>query len=232
MTTNETTLHSKKAIIWDLDNTLYRITPEIADMLDEKMAEALVEDLNVPLDLQECKRLVKESYKTYRDGGEYFYQNYNISPKDLSFYYNERNPVHLIEPYNDLAEKLKQIPLEQYIFTASNRPASERILKRIGLYEMFKNRFYSVEDFGVYKKNEDEKVYHLYCQKVGLNPSECIFVDDSYSNLEFAKKSGMTTVRIYYNNNSASDKEYIDMAFKGVLECIEALIGLLKKKIA
>ena len=97
---------------------------------------------------------------------------------------------------------------------------------------MFKNRFYSVEDFGVYKKNEDEKVYHLYCQKVGLNPSECIFVDDSYSNLEFAKKSGMTTVRIYYNNNSASDKEYIDMAFKGVLECIEALIGLLKKKIA
>ena len=41
MTTNETTLHTKKAIIWDLDNTLYRITPEIADMLDEKMAEAL-----------------------------------------------------------------------------------------------------------------------------------------------------------------------------------------------
>ena len=34
----------KKVIIWDLDNTLYRITPEIADTLDETMAEALVEE--------------------------------------------------------------------------------------------------------------------------------------------------------------------------------------------
>ena len=221
---------NKKVVIWDLDNTLYRITPEIADMLDETMAVALVEDLHVPLELADCKALVKESYKQYRDGGEYFYQNYNISPKDLSFYYNKRNPVHMIEPYQNLALKLKQSPLEQYVFTASNRQASERILKRIGLYEMFKDRFFSVEDFGVYKKNENADVYHQYCQKIGYQPTECIFVDDSYSNLEFAKETGMTTIRIYYQNNSASDKEYIDAAFKGVEQCIEALIDATKKE--
>ena len=217
-------LCDKKVIIWDLDNTLYRITPEIADTLDETMAQALVEDLGVALSLQECKALVKQSYKTYRDGGEYFYQNYGISPKDLSFYYNKRNPVHLIEPYQNLAQKLEKIGLEQYVFTASNRHASERILKKIGLYEMFKDRFYSVEDFGVYKKNEDEAVYIQYCEKIGFKPEECIFVDDSYSNLEFAKKAGMTTVRIYYQDNSAGDKDYIDTAFKGVEQCIDAML--------
>ena len=62
----------KKAIIWDLDNTLYRITPEFADMLDEAMAKALVLDLGVNLSVPECKDLVKESYRVYRDGGEYF----------------------------------------------------------------------------------------------------------------------------------------------------------------
>ncbi|HCU58553.1 MAG TPA: hypothetical protein DIC64_01065 [Alphaproteobacteria bacterium] len=221
---------NKKVVIWDLDNTLYRITPEIADMLDETMAIALVEDLHVPLELADCKALVKKSYKEYRDGGEYFYQNYHISPKDLSFYYNKRNPVHMIEPYQNLALKLKQIPLEQYVFTASNRHASERILKRIGLYDMFKDRFFSVEDFGVYKKNENADVYHQYCRKIGYQPAECIFVDDSYSNLEFAKETGMTTIRIYYQNNSASDKEYIDAAFKGVEQCIEALISATKKE--
>ena len=217
-------LCDKKVIIWDLDNTLYRITPEIADMLDETMAVALIEDLNVPLELEKCKALVKESYKTYRDGGEYFYQHYGISPKDLSFYYNKRNPVHLIEPYQNLAEKLGKIGLEQYVFTASNRSTSERILKQIGLYDMFCDRFYSVEDFGVYKKNENADVYRRYCEKIGYLPEECIFVDDSYSNLEFAKEAGMTTVRIYYQNNSAADKPYIDMAFKGVEECVDALI--------
>ncbi|MBQ7659225.1 MAG: HAD-IA family hydrolase [Alphaproteobacteria bacterium] len=220
----------KKAVIWDLDNTLYRITPEFADTLDETMALALIEDLNVPLSLEECKALVKESYRIYRDGGQYFYQTYNISPKDLSRCYHKRNPVHLIEPYSDLATKLKKIPLEQYVFTASSRSATERILRHIGLYEMFKNRFYSVEDFGVYRKNEDVNVYEQYCEKIGHNPNECIFVDDSYSNLEYAKQAGMTTVRIYYQNNSASDKPYIDTAFKGVHECIDVLIAATTKK--
>ena len=49
-------------------------------------------------------------------------------------------------------------------------------------------------------------------------------LDDSYSNLEFAKEIGMTTVRIFYRENSAKDKQFIDMAYKGVENCIDALI--------
>ncbi len=206
----------KKVIIWDLDNTLYRETPEFADMLDETMAIALVEDLGVPLDLAECKARVKESYKIHRDGGEAFYEAYNITPKQLSDAYHLRKPVEKIVPYENLAERMSQLDAEQFVFTASNRYASERILKQIGLYEMFKDKFYSVEDFGVYKKNESADVYRKYCKKINKNPEDCLFVDDSYSNLEFAKETGMATARIYYNANSAKDKNYIDMAFKGI----------------
>lgn len=214
----------KKVVIWDLDNTLYRITPDFADRLDLAMAEALVLDLGVKMSVEECKALVKQSYKIYRDGGEYFYQNHNISPKDLFKHYFNRKPVHLIEPYKNLAEKIKKIPFDQYVFTASNRIASEKILKHIGLYDIFKGKFYSVEDFGVYKKNENSEVYKQYCNKIGSTPNECIFVDDSYSNLEFAKEIGMTTVRIFYRENSAKDKQFIDRAYKGVENCIDALI--------
>lgn len=219
----------KKAVIWDLDNTLYRITPEFADTLDHVMAEALVYDLGIQMSIPECKAIVKESYQKYRDGGELFYRDYQVSPKDLSECYHNRKPVDLIEPYVGLAEKLKQIPFEQYVFTTSSRSASERILRHIGLFELFKNRFYSVEDFGVYKKNESADVYRKVCEKIGFKPVECIFVDDSYSNLEFAKETGMTTVRIYYQNNSAKDKTYIDAAYKGVEQCADALIACTKK---
>lgn len=215
---------SKKAVIWDLDNTLYRITPDFADKLDGVMAEALIMDLGVQLPLDDCKALVKKSYKEFRDGGEIFFKQYGITPESLSVAYHQRIPVHLIVPYEGLAEKLKQVPFEQYVFTASNREGSTRILKHIGLWEMFRNRFFSVEDFGVTKKNENAEVYRRYCEKIGQNPADCIFVDDSYSNLEFAKEVGMTTVRIYYNDNSAKDKTYIDTAFKGVEACVEALI--------
>ena len=40
---DEVTL-ADKTIIWDLDNTLYRITPEFADMLDEATASLDVEN--------------------------------------------------------------------------------------------------------------------------------------------------------------------------------------------
>ena len=65
-------------LIWDLDNTLYRITPELADMLDAAMAEALVYDLGVPLDFETTKAKVKESYKIFRDGGEVLSRLRNI----------------------------------------------------------------------------------------------------------------------------------------------------------
>ena len=50
----------KKVVIWDLDNTLYRITPEFADRLDLAMAEALVLDLGVDMSVEDCKDLVKQ----------------------------------------------------------------------------------------------------------------------------------------------------------------------------
>ena len=200
----------KKNIIWDLDNTLYRITPEFADMLDEATAVAAVKDLGVNLSLEDAKSKVKESYLVYRDGGEVFVRDYGISPKDMFFAYHNRKPIDPIVPYEGILEKLEKLPCRQYIFSTSTRDVCEKILKHIGLYDFFKGKFFSVEDFGTYKKNENADVYIKLCQKINVDPKDCIFVDDSYSNLEFAKQIGMTTVRIYYNQNSAKDKTYID----------------------
>lgn len=211
----------KKAIIWDLDNTLYRITPEFADMLDEATAIAAIEDLGVPLDFDSAKAKVKESYMTYRDGGEIFIQEYGIAPDDMFQAYHKRKPIAPIVPYENLLEKLQSLPNEQYIFSTSTHEVCDKILKHIGLYDFFEGRIYSVEDFGVIKKNESSDVYQMLCDRINKDPKDCIFVDDSYSNLEFAKKLGMTTVRIFYNDNSAKDKTYIDAAYKGVNSFIE-----------
>lgn len=213
----------KKNIIWDLDNTLYRITPEFADILDEATAIAAIEDFRLPLSFDEAKAKVKESYRVYRDGGEIFVRDYGIDPKDMFFAYHNRKPVHPIVPYENLSERLEKLPYQQYIFSTSSKDVCEKILKHIGLYELFQGRFYSVEDFDCYKKNENADVYFQLCKKIGVEPTDCIFVDDSYSNLEFAKETGMTTVRIFYNENSAKDKTYIDAAYKGLDGFLNAL---------
>ena len=215
----------KKIVIYDLDDTLYNKTSEFGEILDTTMAEALIYDLGLKMNIDEAKELVTLSYKIYRDGGEIFYRDYGIKPKDLFIAYHKRKPVEKIVPYINLLEKIKKVDAEQYIFTASDRYASEKILKHLGLYEFFKDKYYSVEDFGVFKKNESSDVYYEYCKKINVKPEDCVFVDDSYSNLEFAKETGMTTVRIYYKNNSAKDKTYIDYAYKGIESFLEDVIN-------
>ena len=118
----------KNTVIYDLDDTLYNKTEELGDILDTTMAEALVYDLGLKMDIDEVKKLVTQSYKIYRDGGEIFYQNYGIQPKDLFIAYHRRKPVERIVPYHNLLSKIEKVPAEQFIFTASDRYASEKIL--------------------------------------------------------------------------------------------------------
>ena len=215
----------EKTIIWDLDNTLYFETDEYKNKLNEATAFAAIKDFNLQLDFQTATDLVKESYSTYRDGLEYFARTYSISHKDLYIAYHKYKSeyINMITPYNGLLKKLETINCPQYIFSTSSRDICEQILKHIGLYDFFKDRFYSVEDFNAYKKNESSDVYQKVCEKIKKNPKDCIFVDDSYSNLQFAKELGMTTVRIYYKNNSAKDMDFIDSAYKGIEETIDGL---------
>ena len=166
----------KSVVIYDLDDTLYNKTDDFADILDTTMAEALVYDLGLKMDIKKAKELVTESYRIYRDGGEIFYRDYGINPKDLFIAYHKRKPVEKIVPYENLIEKIKKVPAEQYIFTASDRYASEKILKHLGLFDFFKDRYFSVEDFGVFKKNENSDVYKEFCKRINVNPEDCVFV--------------------------------------------------------
>lgn len=221
-----------KVIVWDLDNTLYPETDEFKEMLDEATAIAAIEDLGLNIDFQTAKAKVTESYKIYRDGGEIFVQEYGISPKAIFEAYHKRKPIEPIVPYPDLPERLKKLRCPQYILSASSRDVCTKILKHIGLYDFFEGRYYSVEDFGFYKKNESSEVYKLFCEKIGIKPEDIIFVDDSYSYLQYAKEAGMTTVRIFYKENSAKDKEYIDYAYKGIGSFLDAVMPETANKVA
>lgn len=215
----------QKVIVWDLDNTLYRETPEFHDLLDEITAKAAIEDLKLPLDFQTAKAMVTESYRTYRDGGEIFVQKFGISPKDMFEAYHKRKEMNLhpIVPYEGLLQHIEKLPCPQFILSTSSHDACEAILKHIGLYDFFAAKFYSVEEFDCYKKNESSDVYLKFCAAISYKPEDCLFIDDSYSNLEFAKKAGMSTMRLCHGKPNDKCSEYIDIAVDNINECLDYL---------
>ena len=214
-----------KVIVWDLDNTLYRETPEFHNLLDEITAAAAIEDLNLPLDFPTAKALVTESYRTYRDGGEIFVKKYGISQKEMFDAYHKRKEenLHPIKPYQGLLERIEKLQCPQFILSTSSHDACEAILKHIGLYDFFAGRFYSVEEFDCYKKNESPDVYLKFCEKVNVLPQNCLFIDDSYSNLEFAKNAVMITIRLCHGKPNDKCVEFIDHAVSNIEECLHYL---------
>ena len=128
-----------KVIVWDLDNTLYRETPEFHDLMDTITAKAVIKDLKLPIDFSTAKAMVTESYRTYRDGGELFVQKYGVSAKALFDAYHKRKENNLfpIKPYRDLLPHLMELSCPQYIFSTSSHSACEAILKHIGLMNSF-----------------------------------------------------------------------------------------------
>ena len=218
-------MQKHRVLVWDLDNTLYRETPEFHDLLDEITAKAAIEDLKLPLDFATAKAMVTESYRTYRDGGEIFVQKFGISPKDMFDAYHKRKELNLhpIVPYDGLLERIEKLQCPQYILSTSSHDACEAILKHIGLYNFFAGKFYSVEEFNCYKKNESPDVYLKFCNAINHKPENCIFIDDSYSNLEFAKKAGMATMRLCHGKANDKCCEYIDIAADNINECLNYL---------
>lgn len=215
-------LLNKTNIIWDLDNTLYRMSPEQHEGYDDAMAIALIEDLGIKMDFETVKQMVKDSYKKYRDGGMVFYKEHGIDDVELYNAYHDRLPIELIKPYDNLLPQLSVLKQEQYIFTHAPHKAAKKTLEQIGLYEFFKDKIYSIEDFDYLKKNETPNVYYFLCEKIGVDPKDCIFVDDSYSNLKYPKQIGMTTVRLFYRENP-EEEHYIDYAYNGAFAFLDAL---------
>lgn len=61
-------------------------------------------------------------------------------------------------------------------------------------------------------KKPDPRIYLLTCQKLGVNPQNCLFMDDTFENIETAKTLGMTT--IWWNKDKSREenlKQFLEL---------------------
>jgi FMN phosphatase YigB (HAD superfamily) len=102
----------------------------------------------------------------------------------------------LADLYRGLSEKYKI-----YIFTTDkiqNDPALIPFLDNI-----FSGMFTLTNTNG-FKKDESES-YKLLCKKIGLSPSDILYIDDSDINVKAASRAGLHT--ILYSQDKKVDSE-------------------------
>jgi len=116
------------------------------------------------------------------------------------------NPNYAFLDYFELNEEVLTFletikdKFELYIFTSGSIQNAKEIKDRID--RVFKGVL-SAEEMGVSKK--EPQAYTVLAQKLGKNPNEVIFIDDSQVNIQAASQAGLNTFQ-YLDNQSLIKK--------------------------
>ena len=115
---------------------------------------------------------------------------------------------------------LKSIGMDCYIITAGLKKFFMPCLERHGYIDYFKELWTS-EDFNM--KKSDKNIYLEIAKKLGVNPEEIIFFDDSIHAISAAKNAGLKVVGIYDENSKNDKEEIISIVDKYILDFEELL---------
>lgn len=209
-----------KAILFDLDNTLYTEESGIFDLIDQRMNEWLISNLKVsPEDVNHFRSHYFMKYGTTLRG---LMLHHDVKPHDFLHYVHDVPVDEFLSADEELRRMLSRIQMRKIIFTNSDERHANRILTTLGIRDLFE-KIFDIEAMHFVPKPNPEP-YRLALDYLNAAPSECLLIDDMERNLKPAKELGMQTILI--GNGSAGADNYRVMAnIKELSSVLSSLIG-------
>ncbi|MFC5431053.1 HAD family hydrolase [Paraburkholderia denitrificans] len=97
-----------------------------------------------------------------------------------------------VSPINGVRDALRQIPLPAAVVSNSRMARVSASVRRAGLDPLFGPRVFSADQVARPKPYPD--VYLFAAERLGVEPSRCLVVEDSVSGLNAARAAGMKTI--------------------------------------
>jgi len=204
---------NKKVIIFDLDGTLIDSSTDLANAINHMLTSMGREEFS----LDEIHRWVGNGAQTLVRralSGSVNISN-DINEKEfkasLELFLNiyENNLTNRTITYPDVNKTLQELKERGYkLVVVTNKPFKfvEPILNDLLLMQYFE--FYLGGDSLPEKKPSPAPLLHV-CEKLGVNPKECIMVGDSKNDILAAKACNMDSIGVTYGYNYGEHiKEY------------------------
>lgn len=182
-----------RAILFDLDNTLYPASSGVMQTIDRRIGEYVQQRLGVPAD--EASRLRHHFYTTYGTTLRGLQQHHGHMETEeyLQFVHNvEIDKLLQFDAELDIA--LSRLHVPKVIFTNSPREHAERVLNVMQLGHHFEQIF-DLRCFNFIAK-PDPSCYQYVLDELGILGSEALLLEDTPQNLGPAKALDMTTILI------------------------------------
>ncbi len=205
-----------KVIMFDADNTLYRIKNK--ELLYDLLLENISNRIKEPLDrLRERFFNILETLKISSDPNirsrEYLLMklglDYDTSKEIVKdFYDNLLNNLELVKGVVDFLDMFYKRGYILIIFTDEYKKYLKMKLRFLGIESYFYG-FITPEDVGTMKPSKE---YYLYVEKMGFSLSEIVLVigDNYEKDLALAKELGLRTAHLTLDKQCRADVCFVD----------------------
>lgn len=181
-----------KAILFDLDNTLYTEKCGIFDLIDQRMNEWLITRLKIePEKVDEFRNNYFRKYGTTLRG---LMLHHNVDPYDFLQYVHDVPVKEFLSADEELRDSLRVISSRKVVFTNSDSRHANRILDTLGVRDLFE-KIFDIESMQFIPKPNPEP-YRLVLDYLQVPPDRCLLIDDMERNLRPARDLGMVTILI------------------------------------
>lgn len=202
-------------LLFDLDNTLYHPDRDLFGLIDGRINSYMHEVAGIPLeDVDYLRRSYWQRYGVTMQG---LMRHHQVDPEDYLHYVHDIDVSSRLTLDLELLQILKALPQRRAVFTNSCTIHSERVLKALGLSDVFEEIF----DIRVanYLPKPYPEPYHAVLARLGVPASRCIMVEDTLENLRTAKDLGMGTILV----GQPSNHEFVDVHIERAADISAAL---------
>jgi putative hydrolase of the HAD superfamily len=177
--------------LFDLDNTLYPAESGLMAEIERRMTAYVMRVTGLPRD--DAYRLQKQYLADYGLTLGGLVEHHGVDPADFHTIFHDM-PLEGVAQDLELVAAIARLPGRRLIFTNADAFHAERVLKHLGMTELFDGIF----DIGSadYVPKPAPATFARINAEHGIEPRSAAFFEDSERNLKPAAALGMTTVLV------------------------------------
>lgn len=195
---------NRKVFLFDIDNTLYRKSTGIGDLMQDYIREYIEKTLD--LTAEEAEALHQSYYKNYGLAVEGLVRKNHINAMDYNVKVDDALPLEtILKPDVRLQEMLSKIDTKKWklwLCTNAYRNHGVRVVKLLGIEQFFEGITYcDYTKIPMICKPMPE-FFHTCMEDIGIRVIEgkphidIYFIDDSAQNVDAAEKIGWKAIHI------------------------------------
>lgn len=195
-----------KAVLFDLDNTLYPAECDLFSLIDVRINRYMEEI--VAIDPTQVDVLRRRYWKDYGATLQGLIRHHAINPEDYLDYVHAVDVGSRVAADSELRESIEQLPVPSYVFTNGSRCHVDRVVTALGLDGLFVDVF----DIRIaaYQPKPNPDPYRQVLERLQLPGEQCVMVEDQPQNLKTAKDFGMKTVLVANTADVDEQHSYVD----------------------